>query len=96
MQIKKRVEKLDQKNIRWLWVLNNGVLVGNSELPDGELIGNGELLKKSEIAKRVEKVTLSAVHSQSQCSYVRIVRMRLGEIIMILHSADNYADGKDG
>ena len=48
------------------------------ELPDtGELIANGELLKKSEIKKRVEKVTLSAVHSQSQCSYVSIVRMRL-------------------
>ena len=56
------------------------MLVGNGELPDtGELIGNGELLKKSKIEKRVEKVTLSAVHSQSQCSYVLIVRMRLGE-----------------
>ena len=52
------------------------MLVGNSELPDtGELIGNGELLKKSKIEKRVEKVTLSAVHSQSQCSYFRIVRI---------------------
>ena len=50
------------------------------ELPDtGELINNGELLKKSKIEKRVEKVTLSAVHLQSQCSYDQIVRMRLKE-----------------
>ena len=61
------------------------MFVDNSELPDtGELIGNGELLKKSEIEKRVEKVTLSAVHSQSQCSYVRIVRMREGPLMQPL------------